>query len=93
MNKKKETWKVVDHGYDKGRYVINQDDVLIADCYASTTANLGLPANYRKLAKRIVLLPQLEQALRDVYDAIPWGHPAHTRAAGLLDKLDKLRPK
>lgn len=88
---KKEKWKTTEGEGDKGRYVVNQDNVLIADCFADTSSYLNLPSNYKKLAKRIALLPEMEQALRDTYDAIPWGHPARTCVATLLDKLDKLK--
>lgn len=87
---KKEKWKVVNHDYDKGRYVVDQNNTLIADCYADSNSSLRLPANYKKLAKRIALLPDMERALREVYDLIPWGRTAGT-IAGILDKLDKLK--
>lgn len=88
---KKEKWKVEAGGGDAGRFVVDQDDVLIADCYADTPSRHGLPQDYKKLAKRISLLPDMERALREVYDSIPWDHFAHTRCAGILDKLDKLK--
>lgn len=88
---KKEKWKVADYDGEKARYVVDQDNVLIADCYAYTAASFGLPENYKKLAKRIAMLPEMERALREVYDSIPWDHRAHTRVASILDKIDKLK--
>lgn len=88
---KKEKWKVVNSGGCKGRCVVDQDNVLIADCYADTADPLGLPQDYKKLAKRIALLPEMERALREVYDADTWGAPGFARAAAVLKKLDKLK--
>jgi hypothetical protein len=88
---KKEKWKVEPYRGEKGRIVVDQDNVLIADCYADCDCSLGVPEDYEKLAKRIALLPEMERALRKVYDSIPWYHPSHTRCAVILDKLDKLK--
>lgn len=88
---KKEKWKVLAAACDRGRYVVDQDNVLIADCYADSPCDVEIPMDYKKLAKRIALLPEMERALREVYDSIPWDHFAHTRCAGILDKLDKLK--
>jgi hypothetical protein len=71
--------------------VVDQDNALIADCYADTSDPLGIPQDYKKMAKRIALLPDMERALREVYNSIPWGHSAHTRCATILDKLNKLK--
>ena len=91
---RKEKWRVKDGYGEKGRLVVDcNSGTLIADCYAASCEDLRLPDDYRKLAKRIALLPELEQVLYDVYDSLAWGHPAHTRAATLLDKLDKLKSK
>ncbi len=91
MATKKEKWKVVEFRADKRRAVVDQDNVLIADCYADSEYEHGLPEDYKKLARRIAMLPDMERALYEVYDYIPWDHPAHTRVATLLDKLDKLK--
>lgn len=91
---KKEKWKVVNYGGDKGRYVVDQNNTLIADCYADSALDVLVPEeDYKNLAKRIAMLPDMERALREVYDSIPWDHFAHTRCAGILDKLDKLKDR
>jgi hypothetical protein len=52
---KKEKWKVENSRGDKGRLVVDQDNALIADCYADTSDPLGIPQDYKKMAKRIAL--------------------------------------
>jgi hypothetical protein len=53
-------------GDDNGRYVLDSNAVLIADCYADTALDLGLPdrAEYLANAQAIAALPDLIAALR-----------------------------
>jgi hypothetical protein len=51
-----EAWRVED-----GRYVVSSDDVLIADCYADSAMDFGLPepSEYRVNARLIAKSPQM----------------------------------
>jgi hypothetical protein len=55
-NQDSDTWRV-----EEGRYVVSSDDVLIADCYADTHLELGLPSKqeYRANARLIAKSPQM----------------------------------
>jgi hypothetical protein len=51
-----DTWRV-----EVGRYVVSSDDVLIADCYADSAMDFGLPepSEYRVNARLITKSPQM----------------------------------
>jgi len=55
-NQDSENWRV-----EAGRYVVSSDDVFIADCYADTHLELGLPSKqeYRANARLIAKSPQM----------------------------------
>ena len=55
-NQDSDNWRVED-----GRYVVSSDDVLIADCYADSAMDFGLPepSEYRANARLIAKAPQM----------------------------------
>ena len=55
-NQYSDNWRVKD-----GRYVVSRDDVLIADCYADSAMNFGLPepSEYQANARLIAKSPQM----------------------------------
>ena len=56
-------WRV-----EGGRYVVSSDDVLIADCYADSALDFGLPepGKYRANARLIAAAPELLKVLKSV---------------------------
>lgn len=56
---------------DNERYVISNEGVLIADCYADTPLDLGLPGKeeFRKNARLIAAAPELLEAAADLLSA------------------------
>lgn len=89
---KKEKWKVISGNGDAGRYVVNQKYELIADCYANTYDNLGLldQSVAKRNARRIALLPQMEDMLRAVQETLPLGSRL-LKVNELLNKLDRAK--
>lgn len=62
-NKASGNWRV-----EGGRYVVSSDDVLIADCYADSEMDFGLPepSEYRANAGLIAAAPELLEVLKSV---------------------------
>lgn len=89
---KQEKWKVIPGQGDVGRYVVNQNNELIADCFADSSDEVGLLeyAVARRHARRIAMLPDMERLLIDLTDAQPHGC-LWERAMTMVDKLMKLR--
>jgi hypothetical protein len=62
-NQDPDTWRVED-----GRYIVSSHDVLIADCYADSAMDFGLPepSEYRANALLIAAAPELLKVLESV---------------------------
>lgn len=96
---KKEKWRVIPLCGDKQRAVVDQDNVLIADCYADAFEAIGIPeeAEYKRNAKRIAMLPELVSVLEvaelwiSKHNSISCGSLLHSKIAKLLGRYKKLK--
>lgn len=61
-------WKATALHGDSKRAVTNADNVLVADCYADTHEDLGLPVEYKANARLIAAAPDLLDAVYALLD-------------------------
>lgn len=91
--KRKEGWSTRPLDDDLHRYVVDQDNVLVADCYPDAWDDYGLPSVSQAIAraKRIALLPKLEALLIRLEADTPWGTftPAERQLIGRIEKWRK----
>lgn len=92
---KTEKWKVIVGEGEPKRYVVDGNNTLIADCYAASTDDVGLPdeEEARKNARRIAMLPEMVALLRRIEGSLPRGCRSRGKIGDILRRYDKLTPK
>jgi len=63
-------WRTTEQDEDIARYVVSENNVLIADCYADTHLDFGLPEEkeYRANARLIAATPKLLKAAKKILE-------------------------
>ena len=92
---KKEKWKAITGEGHPFRYVVNQEGMLVADCYADSADRVGLPDNleYKRLTKRIAMLPELVELLEEAATLLRYGSFTHCKVQHALERYNKLKPR
>ncbi len=90
-----EKWRGVTGQGQAYRYVVDQDNVLIADCYADSMDDVGLPAvyEYKKISKRIAMLPDLVRLLKETSPLLRAGSPLRSKIDSTLSSYEALIPR